>query len=179
MRCSACGKKNLPGFAFCQKCGAPLEEAEEQALEEVPKSDRSAPAGVDDETDEFEEQIAQLLEQGDKIEAINLYRQRTGAGLAEAKQAIERLQVDVIFAESDIQEQLLAMLRQGHKIEAIRTYRQRTQSSLADAKAAVEALATKHGIETRRTGCALMLTLAAIGIPAIRTFFCFAASRLC
>jgi ribosomal protein L7/L12 len=159
-RCRACGKKNLSGFAFCQKCGAPLDAGEDQAPEAGSQSDRAAPGGVTGEADGFEEQIAQLLEQGEKIEAIKLYRQRTGAGLAEAKQAVERLQVDVIFAESDIEEQLLALLRQGRKIEAIRTYRQRTQSSLVDAKAAVEALATKHGIETRRAGCALMLLFA-------------------
>jgi ribosomal protein L7/L12 len=126
----------------------------------VPRYRRQyAAAGANGEADGFEEQIAQLLEQGQKIEAIKLYRERTGAGLAEAKRAVERMQVDVIFAESDIEEQLLALVREGRKIEAIRIYRQRTNRGLKDAKDAVEALAAKHGIETRRSGCASMFLL--------------------
>jgi Ribosomal protein L7/L12 C-terminal domain len=34
--------------------------------------------------------VAELIAQGRKIEAIKLYRERTGAGLAEAKTAVER-----------------------------------------------------------------------------------------
>ena len=36
-------------------------------------------------------QIAELLRQGQTIEAIKLYREQTGVGLAEAKAAVERL----------------------------------------------------------------------------------------
>ena len=36
-------------------------------------------------------QIAELLRQGRNIEAIKLYREQTGVGLAEAKAAVERL----------------------------------------------------------------------------------------
>ncbi len=117
-------------------------------------------AGATGDAEGLEEQLAQLLEQGHKIEAIKLYRERTGAGLAEAKKAVEQMQVDVVFAESDIEEQLLELLRQGHKIEAIKTYRQRTRSGLKDAKEAVEALAAKHGLETRHAGCAAVLLFA-------------------
>lgn len=37
------------------------------------------------------EQVEELLRQGRKIQAIKVYRERTGAGLAEAKDAVERL----------------------------------------------------------------------------------------
>ena len=36
--------------------------------------------------------IAELLAEGRKIEAIKLYRERTGVGLKEAKDAVDRLQ---------------------------------------------------------------------------------------
>ena len=36
-------------------------------------------------------EIQEALRRGNKIEAIKIYRQLTGVGLAEAKQAIERL----------------------------------------------------------------------------------------
>jgi ribosomal protein L7/L12 len=37
-------------------------------------------------------QIQEALRRGNKIEAIKIYRELTGAGLAEAKQAIDRLE---------------------------------------------------------------------------------------
>ncbi len=39
----------------------------------------------------FSPQIQEALRRGDKIEAIKIYRQLTNAGLAEAKQAIDRM----------------------------------------------------------------------------------------
>ena len=39
----------------------------------------------------FSPQIQDALRRGNKIEAIKIYRELTGVGLAEAKQAIERL----------------------------------------------------------------------------------------
>jgi ribosomal protein L7/L12 len=39
-------------------------------------------------------EILDLVRQGRKIEAIKIYRERTGAGLAEAKTAIDRLAGD-------------------------------------------------------------------------------------
>jgi large subunit ribosomal protein L7/L12 len=36
-------------------------------------------------------EIKRILDRGDKIEAIKMYRKETGAGLKEAKDAVERL----------------------------------------------------------------------------------------
>jgi ribosomal protein L7/L12 len=47
-------------------------------------------AGVDFKA-EAEGQARALLQAGNKIEAIKVYREMTGAGLAEAKAAVERL----------------------------------------------------------------------------------------
>ncbi len=38
------------------------------------------------------DQILQLLQEGRKIEAIKVYRETTGAGLKEAKEAVEEMQ---------------------------------------------------------------------------------------
>ena len=46
--------------------------------------------GIADETDAMEP-LRDLVRQGKKIEAIKLYRETTGAGLAEAKAAIDQL----------------------------------------------------------------------------------------
>jgi ribosomal protein L7/L12 len=40
----------------------------------------------------FSPQIQEALRRGNKIEAIKLYRKLTGVGLAEAKQAIDRVE---------------------------------------------------------------------------------------
>lgn len=36
--------------------------------------------------------LTELIQSGDKIQAIKLYRELTGVGLAEAKDAVERLE---------------------------------------------------------------------------------------
>jgi ribosomal protein L7/L12 len=41
--------------------------------------------------DDLEDQLASLLGQGQKIQAIKLYRERTGAGLKESKDAVEAI----------------------------------------------------------------------------------------
>lgn len=41
-------------------------------------------------------QVMALLKKGNKIEAIKLYRDLTNAGLAEAKQAVERMEASIL-----------------------------------------------------------------------------------
>ncbi len=43
--------------------------------------------------------VTDLLMRGDLIEAIKVYRQHTGAGLAEAKQAVESIQATLKSAK--------------------------------------------------------------------------------
>lgn len=45
-----------------------------------------------DPTEGLPEQVIEALKQGDKIEAVKLYKTATGASLAEAKQHIEDVQ---------------------------------------------------------------------------------------
>jgi large subunit ribosomal protein L7/L12 len=81
------GQKIAAIKAFREATGASLVEAKAavEALERGgPLSSELAPASS-------EEEVLALLKQGQKINAIKLYRQRTGAGLKEAKDAVEEL----------------------------------------------------------------------------------------
>jgi ribosomal protein L7/L12/sugar lactone lactonase YvrE len=103
--------------------------------------------------------VIDLARSGKKIEAIKLYRQLTGLGLKESKDAVEALTAGqtitvtstslaepfVSQAEAAERSEKLAALdqvaqlvREGNKIEAIKVYRQTFDSSLAEAKTAVE-----------------------------------------
>src|SRR3989442_1151660 len=69
MRCATCQRENPPGLDRCAGCGADLPEL-----------------GGD-----LEAQVLSLLSQGQKIGAVKLYREGTGVGLKEAKEAVEDL----------------------------------------------------------------------------------------
>ncbi len=99
--------------------------------------------------------VKQLLEAGNKIEAIKLYRQATGLGLKEAKDAVEAIEAGQPVSLTNImnaaanadapqsQAMLLAvkaLLQAGNKIEAIKVYRQFMGVGLKEARDAVEAM---------------------------------------
>jgi ribosomal protein L7/L12 len=160
-KCRFCERKNPAGIDRCQNCGAWLEQTETVASARQPAEPTSS---VD-----FESQILSLVERGQMIAAIKLYREHTGAGLAEAKSAVEALaagrpierrspEADGITPDS-LEGQVLALVRARRKIEAIRLYRQQTSLGLKEAKDAVEALAVKYRINPKATGCAGMVLL--------------------
>lgn len=92
----------------------------------------------------FREQVVALCRNGRKIEAIKLYREVTGKGLAQAKGDVEawergeRLDAPLAPMPSQDDASVEALLRNGQKIEAIKLVRQRTGLGLAEAKDAVE-----------------------------------------
>ncbi|HEX7448277.1 MAG TPA: zinc-ribbon domain-containing protein [Pirellulales bacterium] len=159
--CSSCGKKNLAGFTFCQKCGAELAEAQ-PTMSDGERSLHGAEDGRQVDADDAEEPLVLLLEQGKKLEAIKLYRQRTGVGLAEAKAAVERLQRQEAIETGELEPRLLELLGRGEKIAAIRLYRSHTGASLSEAKAAIEHVSVKHGLAPMRSGCAGVLIAAGL-----------------
>lgn len=106
--------------------------------------------------------VASLLQAGKKINAIKIYREDTGASLADAKAAIERMEQQLklyglqfssiqvenaaseahaLRSEVDL-ETLLAevgyLLSQNEKIKAIKRYREITGVGLREAKEAVD-----------------------------------------
>lgn len=107
--------------------------------------------------------VTALARRGEQVNAIRLYRGLTRAGLAEAKEAVERLErgetlsppaLDRLTApprppaDGEVEQLLIA----GRKIEAIKRQRELTGWGLKESKDAVEALAVKlrlnEGAET-------------------------------
>ncbi|MEW5742070.1 MAG: hypothetical protein AB1938_24355 [Myxococcota bacterium] len=90
--------------------------------------------------------VRSLARAGRKVEAIRLYRQLTGQGLAEAKAAVEQLsgrapaaprKQGIILREvrdADIELQI----RTGHLMNAIALYREKNGVGLQEARTAVE-----------------------------------------
>src|SRR4051812_39795036 len=105
-QCSFCEKTVPSGTEQCPHCGAWLNQSD-------------APAAL-------EATVRSLLSQGRKIEAIKVYRGETGVGLAEAKNAVERLEQGKKLADQgeippqDLEPQLLTLLAAGQKIPAIK-----------------------------------------------------------
>jgi ribosomal protein L7/L12 len=87
---------------------------------------------------------------GNMIAAIKLYREATGTGLAEAKQAVELIAAGkpppsgaAPSPSADAMQEVSALIVAGRKIEAIKVYRKAVGVDLKDAKDAVDALEAK------------------------------------
>jgi ribosomal protein L7/L12 len=176
LKCRICSHNNPTGADRCQNCGAWLEQA-------VPStSSVQQPGEIPSQPNDFEGEILSLVRKGQKIAAIKLYREQTGSGLADAKEAVESLaagqpieqrspEADGITPES-LEGHVLALMRSRRVIEAIKLYRSRTGAGLKASKDAVESLAAKYGISPRGAGCAgmvllLFAVLAILGIWAL------------
>jgi ribosomal protein L7/L12 len=151
--CDFCNVAVPAGSNYCPKCGA--------AILDEGTADLGGTAAPVTEAD-----LASLVRQGQKIEAIKRYRAQTGVGLAEAKAAVEAIERgekpgvgNDAPAPADVDADLCDLLKKGEKIEAIKLYRAQTGASLAEAKAAVEALGSQHGIPVKSAGCASMVLL--------------------
>jgi ribosomal protein L7/L12 len=143
-RCRLCDHDVPVGAHQCPNCGAPV--------------DTNAPQTAED----LERQIGFLLEQGQKLEAVKLYKDQTGASLKEAKDAVEVIEhgpspTSPSEPEGQMEAELLRLLRAGKKVEAAKIYKQQRGVQLIEAKQAVEALAAKHGIAAEGGGCAGVL----------------------
>jgi LSD1 subclass zinc finger protein len=125
-------------------------------------------------------QVKSHLERGNKIGAIKHYRERTGTGLKEAKDAVEAIErgreppvvamaraMHNVPAGVDLA-QIQALLKAGNKIEAIRLYRNTSGLSLKESKQAVEAIAASTpGVKpslgpTESAGCWNVLLIIAV-----------------
>jgi ribosomal protein L7/L12 len=109
------------------------------------------------------------------IAAIKLYRERTGVGLKDAKEAVEALRDGRPLPSSRVSElrpmgassggdaELLELLRTEGKIVAIKRRREQSGDGLKDAKDYVEALASKHGVEPAPSSSGCFIATAACG----------------
>lgn len=92
-------------------------------------------------------EVRASLAQGMKIQAIKLYREITGVGLKEAKEAVEAMQSQPVSAQPSLKhlsepdlEPVRTLMVLGKKIDAIKLYRELTGVGLKEAKDAVEAM---------------------------------------
>jgi len=88
--------------------------------------------------------IQKAIRAGNKLEAIKLYREKTGLGLKEAKDAIDAMSgaraappSPAAYVNAD--EAIDAALRNDQLIQAIKLFREKTGLGLAEAKRAMEA----------------------------------------
>jgi ribosomal protein L7/L12 len=209
VRCTSCAHDNPPGLPRCQNCGAELptptspalrvdddlaarvrslteagrkieaiklfrertgaglKEAKD-AVEAIERGQASPASPIGDRT--FEDEVVTLLERGQKIEAIKRYRERTGVGLKEAKDAVEAIQRGQAVpsgpqGDGDLEDEVVSLLEQGRKIEAIKRYRERTGVGLKEAKDAVERMAERRGLVTSQgAGCLGVILVALISL---------------
>ena len=68
-KCTGCGEERSESFKFCPKCGKEHFE----------------------ESKSLDGQLVNLLRQGQKIQAVKLYRERSGLGLKEAHEYVQSL----------------------------------------------------------------------------------------
>ncbi|WP_169977801.1 ribosomal protein L7/L12 [Tautonia rosea] len=156
-RCPFCKHDNPYASHSCDHCGASLAWSSESKPFEFP--------------DDLRSRLRTLLDQGQTIEAIKLFRSHTGAGLKQAKDAVEAIgrgEQDLIpdGNAGPLEGELLALLGQGKKIEAIKRYREATGVGLKEAKDAVEALGWRHGMDvpSQGSGCLGVLVLALMSL---------------
>ena len=94
-RCPFCDKRNSASATECSACGAELSSPDSRSSSPGAESARGQEAAVDQavpesELDPFEAEMAGLLKEGQKIEAIKRYRKKTGTDLRSAKVAVEQ-----------------------------------------------------------------------------------------
>jgi ribosomal protein L7/L12 len=127
--------------------GVGLKEAK-KAVEIMAQEMQSAKISELAEVYKGDDAVEHMLITGNKINAIKLYRQRTGVGLKEAKEAVEAMGLPFYGArpvENNQPErgqidpdELRRLVNAGQKIQAIKYYREITGVGLKEAKDAVD-----------------------------------------
>lgn len=93
------------------------------------------------------QQIHEFIHQEQLIHAIKLYREATGASLAEAKRAIEEMARNESVKPPDgtrdydnpiLEARIKSLLAKGRKVEAVKVYREEYRVGLKAAKDAVD-----------------------------------------
>lgn len=138
-----------------------VERMDQQMRLGMPPLAKQTPMVAADEaldTYAWQDEVGALLRQKRKIQAIKLYREQTGVGLREAKEAVERMEQGLpvdsmsplpIMACSS--EDVLRLILEKKKIQAIKLYREQTGVGLHEAKNAVDQMeeALQVGSEPR------------------------------
>jgi ribosomal protein L7/L12 len=161
--CPICQHKNAPAADSCTACGAALTTIAES------RDDNNSTSTAPEATAQspLEQRIRELLIDGRKIEAVKVYREATGAGLAEAKKAVESIEDNKVLPArmrdgtnlEEFEQQLERLLRDAGLIAAIKHYREGTGRGLKESKEALEALARQRAIPIKKVGCGATVVL--------------------
>lgn len=89
--CRICNSNNLLDAQRCASCGAWLDVANEARGDSAQPASQPPASAAPQPTDPTEAQVVALMALGRKIEAIKVFRTATGAGLKEAKDAVEQI----------------------------------------------------------------------------------------
>ncbi len=169
-RLAQAGKKIEAIKLFREKTGVGLAEAKlaVEAIEKwsgvpgVPIQISQTVTAIRGESSEWMREIVELLRQGRKLEAIELFREKTHTGLREATMVVETIEGRILSGSEPLiiqtdgaetggssgwMAQIQELMRQGKKIEAIKIYRQHTYVGLKEAKDAVERMEGDAGFD--------------------------------
>ena len=105
------------------------------------------------------QQILSALDDGQKLAAIKLYRDFTGAGLSDAKRFVEELITTLETGRlpgnedsTELTERIVEELAAGRKIAAVKMYRDANNCGLKAAKVAVDDIQRQLG-DAPQSGC--------------------------
>ncbi len=124
--------------------------------------------------DSFEEELRELLAAGNKMQAIKRYREETGSGLKEAKEAVEALTAggEVVGSSSsakvpvddpELIDEVKDLIGQGNPLLAVKLVRERTGLGLKESKELVDQIGVDSGLTSPSgSGCLGAVFLATI-----------------
>lgn len=113
----------------------------------------SSPGWSDTPEDAFMADVRAEIAAGNKITAIKIYKEATGAGLGESKAAIDAIVAGKAVdphvardpASTGTDAEVAALAEQGKLIDAIKLYREIHGTGLKEAKDAVDAMRASGG----------------------------------
>lgn len=148
MLCQHCQSELPPGATQCPDCGAP------------------APEGGTGAARDWQAEVQRLMATGQKIEAIKVFREATGVGLAEAKAAVEaglsEVQAPPALAHSpeQFEQEIVRRLTADGMISTIKWVREQPRMGLKNSKDLVDQIAAKNGVAPKTGGCFGLVLLA-------------------
>jgi|GEM_PF-1277782 len=162
--CPGCGAPVESSERACPYCGAAISAAPVSSSAPTVRVSKAAVEALASGGDPLQA-VREQLERGNKIEAIRLYREATGSGLKEAKEAVEAMEdgktvmgaaATLVSAgplttygnSAEAMDAIKAELRADRKIQAVKIYREYFDVGLAAAKDAVDQIEANLKFET-------------------------------
>lgn len=171
IKCISCGAMIASDVRTCPYCGIAVNPEMSAPTVRIDRDIFNNNVGHDVQRSPMFKEVRELIQAGQQIEAIKAYREITGVGLAQAKDAVEAIEagrplvvmqstivagrqasVDAAPASpfgssAEVMDEVKRLLREGNKIEAIRIHREYFNLGLKESKDAVEAVESQLAFE--------------------------------